>query len=72
MARGRGRGRVCVRVRVRACVRVRARVVVGVGVGVGVGLLARLERVAVVDELAYKGLAGACEAGERGRLDVGR
>ena len=49
-----------VRVRVRVKLRVR------------VGLLTRLERVAIVNELAYNGLAGAREAGERGRLDVRR
>ena len=43
-----------------------------VRVRVRVGLLTWLERVAVVDELAYNGLAGAREAGKRGRLDVGR
>ena len=35
-------------------------------------MLTRLERVTIVNELAYNGLAGAREAGKRGRLDVGR
>ena len=45
---------------------------VRVRVRVRAGLLTGLKRVAVVNELAYNGLAGAREGGERGRLDVRR
>ena len=45
---------------------------VRVRVRVRAGLLTGLKRVAVVNELAYNGLAGAREGGKRGRLDVRR